>query len=220
MGRGKVDTIRGALAFFSDIHGRLDALQAVLSAAREAGAGAFYAAGDLVSRGPAPLEVWDLLQEAGVRCVRGTSDLALATLDPEKLRPTTEAEAAAKQDFLRARKALGELILMRLKRLPEAIRLELPDGTEVLVVHGSPRDPDEAITLDLSEDELEALVLNETADVVICGASHVPFVRALEGVQIVGVGSVGESPEGRVAHYTLLTATPEGPFIDQRWVEY
>lgn len=218
--RGDVDTIRGALAFFADIHGNLAALKAVMVAARQMGAGAFYAAGDLVHQGDEPLEVWTLLQEAGVRCVRGTTDLALATLDPAKMKPSNEEEERARDRFLRTREALGELILAKLKRLPEALRLELPDGTEVLVVHGSPRDPDEAITLDFTDDELEAVLANETADVVICGSSHTAFVREVGSTQVVGVGSVGASPEGRVAHYSLLMTTPDGPVIDQRWVEY
>jgi hypothetical protein len=34
------------------------------------------------------------------------------------------------------------------------------------------------------------------------------------------VGSVGAAPEGRVAHYTILTPTPGLRSVEQDWVEY
>jgi hypothetical protein len=45
-------------------------------------------------------------------------------------------------------------------------------------------------------------------------------VRAIDGVTIVAVGSVGAAPEGRTAHYTLMMPTAQGPRIDQKWVAY
>lgn len=214
------DKLSGPMAFLSDIHGNLAALNAVLNALHRLGAGGIFVAGDLVYRGDKPLEVWMRLQEVGARCVRGTSDLALATIDPDKLHPTSDADRAAAERFRWTREALGELILARLRRLPEALRLELPDASEILVVHGSPTDATEPITLDLTEQEVSALIGTDPADIIVCGGSHVPFTRTVGEIEVVGVGSVGESPEGRVAHYTLITVTPEGPVIDQRWVSY
>ncbi len=216
----RVDVAKGPLAFIADVHGNLEALDAALDAIRDAGASGIFVAGDLLLQGPEPLAVWKRLQDVGARCVRGTSDRALATVDPAKLRPQSPDEAEAVSRFRRTREALGELILARLKRLPEALRLELPDGTEWVVVHGSPRDPDEPLTVDLDDDELMAALGGDPADVVICGAGHVPFVRALDDVTVVCVGSVGAAPEGRVAHYTLMKPGPDAPAVDQRWVEY
>ena len=214
------DKVRGPLAFISDIHGNLPALEAVLDALKAAGVGAIYVAGDLVYRGDQPLEVWKRLQEVGARCVRGTTDLALAVVDPARLRPKDDAEKKSAERFRWTREVLGELILARLRRLPEAIRLELPDATEILVVHGSPVDPDVAITLDLDDDEVSTLIGTDPADIIVCGSSHVPFMRTLGDIEVIGVGSVGESPEGAIAHYTLIHSTPEGPEIHQHWVPY
>ncbi len=206
------------MAFVADVHGNLRALDAVLAALRDEGAGALYVAGDLVFGGPDPLGVWMRLQEAGARCVRGPSDLALASLDPARMRPSSEHEREQMARFLAARESLGELILARLKRLPEAMRLELPDASEILVVHGSPRDAGECFTHDMSDEEMDALIGDDPADLIVCGGGHVPFVRALDAVKVVCVGSVGEAPGGGVAHYTLVTPTPEGPAVEQRWV--
>ena len=216
----KMEGVRGPMAFLADVHGNLAALDAVLAALRDERVSAIFVAGDLLLPGEQPLEVWLRLMEVSARCVRGTTDRALALMEPARLHPTTDDERAAAQRFTATREALGDLILAKLRRLPEALRLEMPDGREWVVVHGSPMDPDEAITADLDDEEVGALVGDDPADVIICGSGHVPFVRTLDGVTVVAVGSVGAAPEGRTAHYTLMMPTAQGPRIDQRWVTY
>ncbi len=216
----KLEGVRGPMAFVADVHGNLAALDAVLAALKEDGVTQIFVAGDLLLQGDEPLAVWMRLMEVSARCVRGTTDRALALMEPGRLNPKTDEERAAAQHFAETREALGELILAKLRRLPEALRLEMPDGREWVVVHGSPMDPDEAMTADLDDDELTALLGDDPADVVICGGGHVPFVRALDGVTVVAVGSVGAAPEGRTAHYTLMMPTSDGPRIDQKWVNY
>ncbi|MBL8602086.1 MAG: metallophosphoesterase family protein [Myxococcales bacterium] len=214
------DALRGPLAFLADIHGNLKALDAVLLALDDVRAAGVFVCGDLLFEGDDPLGVWKRLQAVGARCVRGTTDKALARLDPAKMPARTEAERAALARFVSTREAVGELILARLDKLPEALKLTMPGGQEWLVVHGSPRDPDEFFTHDMGEEEIEDLLADETADVVVCGGSHVSFVRKVPGTVVVSVGSVGAAPEGRVAHFALITPTPEGPHIEPRWVAY
>lgn len=204
----------------ADVHGNLPALEAVLEACRARGAAAHFVAGDLVYRGEQPLEVWKRLVGIGARCVRGTSDLALGAIRPEILRPNDEAELEAAERFRWTQRALGELILARLRQLPDTLRIEMPDGSEIVVVHGSPADPTEPITHDLSDEEVSALLGLDSADVVVCGGSHVPFDRTVAGVRIVGLGSVGEAPGGRVAHYALIAPGEDGIEVEQNWVAY
>ena len=42
----------------------------------------------------------------------------------------------------------------------------------------------------------------------------------LEGVRVINVGSVGASPEGGLAHYTVITPRVDGMLVEQTWVEY
>jgi predicted phosphodiesterase len=210
----------GPVVFISDIHGRLDALNAVLEEADRRGATRIYVAGDLLAGGPDPLGVWRRLSEVKAHCVRGVSDSALCSVDTSKLVPLNEREREKLEQFLWTRRNVGELVLESLRRLPLSLRLPLIDGSEVVVVHGSPHDPLQEISQDMDDDEVLALVGDDPADVVICGASHVPFQRPLEGVHVVNVGSVGSAPEGRIAHYTILTPTPGLRTIEQDWVDY
>lgn len=210
----------GPLAFLADIHGNLEALDAVITACRGAGACSFFVAGDLVFKGDRPLEVWKRLMEIGARCTRGLTDLALVTIDPDRLQPQDAREREAVDRFRWTRRALGELILARLRRLPDILRIELADGSEIAVTHGSPVDPTEPITHDLTEEEVAALLGTDPVDVLVCGGSHVPFQREVCGVRIVGVGSVGDALDHRVAHYALIQPRGSELIIEPCWVRY
>ena len=209
------------LLCLSDVHGDLDALRAVLATAERRSFHKLLIAGDLVFPGPEPLETWRRLSAAGALMAQGLSDRAVATLDPDVLSlrsPQTDAERFRLDRMRATRAALGELILERLRRLPLRVRVPLEDGTELLLVHGSPSDPAEPMTHDMTDEELNALIGDDPADVVVCGASHVPFDRTVGGVRVVNVGSVGEAPtnEGpRVAHATWIESTPRGLDVHQ-----
>lgn len=180
----------------SDIHGHADALAAVLATAERRGYDKLLVAGDLCFPGPAPLETWRRLMAAGAVCVQGVGDRALATIDPSTLTPRSEHERARLDRLGEVRRELGELILARLARLPATIRLPLDDGSELVLVHGSPSDPTEPLTHDMSDEEISALLGDDPADIVVCGGSHVPFDRLVAGMRVVNVGSVGEAPRG------------------------
>jgi predicted phosphodiesterase len=200
----------------SDIHGHLDALRAVLATAERRSFHKLLVAGDIVFPGPEPLETWRRLTAAGATMVQGLSDRALATLDPSALHPRSEHERERLERMRAARDALGDLILQRIRRLPTHQRIPLEDGGELLLVHGSPSDPGEPLTHDMSDQEINALLGDDPADVVVCGASHVPFDRMIGGVRIVNVGSVGEAPGAgsRFAHATWIESTPRGVRVE------
>jgi predicted phosphodiesterase len=200
----------------SDIHGHLDALRAVLATAERRSFHKLLVAGDIVFPGPEPLETWRRLSAAGAVMVQGLTDRAVATLDPGALHARSEHERERIDRMRVTRDALGELILQRLRRLPTHARVPLEDGGELLLVHGSPADPAEALTHDMSDEEINALLGDDAADVVVCGASHVPFDREVGGVRVINVGSVGEAPAAgvRVAHATWIESTPRGLHVE------
>jgi len=180
----------------SDIHGHADALAAVLATAERRGYTHLLAAGDLCFPGPRPLETWQRLQQLKAICAQGASDRALCTLDLDRVRPRSEHERERIERVRQVRAELGDLILARIVRLPPIHRTPLPNGQELILVHGSPADPLEPFTHDMSDQELLALLGDDPADVIVCGGSHVPFDRTVAEVRIINVGSVGEAPAG------------------------
>jgi predicted phosphodiesterase len=212
----------------SDIHGNLDALRAILATAERRSFHKLLVAGDIVFPGPEPLETWRRLSAAGAVMVQGVSDKAVATLDPGGLHPRSEHERLMLERMKAVRSELGELVLQRLKRLPTHERIPLEDGGELVLVHGSPLHPDEPLSFDMTDEEIDARLGDDCGDIVVCGMSHTPFHRTVGGVQIINVGSVGEAPDGigtalhygsgkapLLAHATWIESTPSGTFVEQ-----
>jgi predicted phosphodiesterase len=160
--------------------------------------------------------------------VQGVSDKALATLDPNALSARSDRERVMLDRMKAVRTELGELVLERIRRLPTHARIPLEDGGELLLVHGSPVHPDEALSFDMSDEEIDAELGDDCGDVVVCGMSHTPFIRDLGGVKVINVGSIGEAPDGlkeplaygtesypQVAHATWIESTPQGIQVEQ-----
>lgn len=209
------------LLCISDIHGHADALSAVLAVADRHGYEKILVAGDLCFPGPDPLATWRRLTQLQAVLVQGTSDRALATLDIGKVVPKSEHEKSRLDRVSTVRRELGDLILARLGRLPTTFRMGLEDGSELLLVHGSPVDPFEPFCHDMTDEEMAALLGDDPADIIVCGGSHVPFDRMVQGVRIVNVGSVGEAPSGQAgggighADVTILSTSKLGVDVEQ-----
>lgn len=212
------------LLCLSDIHGHAEALGAVLATAERRGYSQILVAGDLCFPGPEALATWRRLTQAGAICVQGAADRAIATLDPAEMNARSDHERERMDQLRKTRDELGELILKKLARLPTSHRMALPDGRELVLVHGSPSDPLEPFTHDMTDQEISALMGDDPADIVVCGGSHVPFERALgegDGVRIINVGSVGEALSGLPgsptthADATFIEITEEITVVEQ-----
>jgi hypothetical protein len=150
---------------------------------------------------------------------------AIGTLVPVVRHGIAPHERARLQLLRRARAELGAPILAKLAALPSSVRVPLPfangplAGAELLLVHGSPADPTEPFTHDMTDDEIRALLGDDPADVILCGGSHVPFDRTVMGVRVINVGSVGEAvgamAGGRHADATFLDFSSGGLFVEQ-----
>lgn len=194
----------------SDIHGHADALDRVLAEGKRRGFDQLVVCGDLCFPGPEPLRVWKTLVQHNALCVQGVGDRALARIDPKGLSATSPEERKRLRRLQEVQNELGELILARLGRLPAEARLPLESGHTMLVVHGTPRDPTESFSRDMSEEELIAQLGEDPGDLVICGSSHEQFDGSVADVRIVSVGSVGEAPGGTHAYGALVLTGQTG----------
>jgi predicted phosphodiesterase len=203
------------LLCISDIHGHAEALAAVLATAERRGFGRLLVAGDLCFPGPEPLETWRRLVSANALCVQGVSDRALATIDLENLHAASDFERERIERLRSTRNELGDLILTRLAKLPLTTRVTIETGAEILLVHGSPHDPSEAFSHEMTDVEMSGLIGDDIADIIVCGGSHVPFDRQVGETRIVNVGSVGEAPGGQHAHATFIETSPSTVTVEQ-----
>lgn len=203
----------------SDIHGHADALAAVLATAERRGYDRIMVAGDICFPGPEPLATWRRLTQLSAMCTQGAGDRALATLDTGELRPRDDFGRARLERLMEVRTELGERILEQLAKLPPIVRQPLDGGGHLALVHGSPADPLEPLTHDMSDEAILSLLGDEPSRVILCGGSHVPFDRTidLEGapangataIRVINLGSVGEAPgsgdgPARFAHASFV----------------
>ncbi|WP_290060261.1 metallophosphoesterase family protein [Amycolatopsis solani] len=193
------------VAVLSDVHGVLPALEAVLAEPDVEAADRIVLLGDVLA-GPMPVETLERLSSLGSRAVwvRGNADRELA------------ASARGAGDFVPdpifpwAARQLRPAQLPFLDALPLTVSL---DG--VLYCHATPRDDAEIVLVDSPLDRWAEVLAGVTEDVVVCGHTHMPFVRLADRRLIVNPGSVGMPYGARGAHWALL-----GDGVELRRTEY
>jgi predicted phosphodiesterase len=184
------------IVIFSDVHGNVVALEAVLAEIRrQAAPDALFVAGDLVLLGPRPAEALALLRSIeGARFVKGNTDQYLID------------DSDDEQEVYFARTRLGESEIAFVRDLPFEQRLEVAPGHKLLVVHANPRDLEEPIKPDNPDEMIRPMLRGVTAEIVAFGHYHVPFVRKLDQWTLVDVASVGMPRDGdQRAVYAVLT---------------
>ena len=211
-------------AVISDIHGNLEALEAVLRDVPEE-VEIIYCLGDVIGYGASPNECCNIVREAGMPVISGNHDLAVTDLETD-LNWFNPVAATA---VVWTREQLSEENAEFLHTRPRMI-----ETSEALFVHGSVRDPDEYIINAVSAQENLRILKSEYPGVPICffGHTHVktvapspngPVIAAhtldlsANGPFLVNPGSVGQPRDGDTfASYILA----EDEHVTYRFVEY
>ena len=181
-----------AVAVLSDVHGVLPVLEAVLAEPEVRGADLIVVTGDHAA-GPMPVETLDALAALGERgvLVRGNAD-----------RELTEIAAGASSAYP---ESVGRPVRCGLTsstgspgcrtRSPSTC----PGSDRTVFCHGTPRNDDEVVLVDSPPERWTDVLsgLDERVRTVVCGHTHMPFVRLVDRRLVVNPGSVG-MPYGRV----------------------
>ena len=178
------------IAALYDIHGNLDALEAVLAEVRDVPADLIVVGGDIYP-GPFASETLARLLdlEIPVRFILGNGDRAVLeqregrpfTAMPERVRSTIAWLAARLQDTERR----------TLASWPGTLQLDVPSLGRVLFVHATPWSDTEIFTRSTPLPRLRRLFHDTQADIVVCGHTHMQFDRSVDDMRIVNAGSVG-----------------------------
>lgn len=200
------------VAVLSDIHGVLPALEAVLAEPDVVAAERIVLTG-AITAGPQPGEVLDLLRGLGDRVlwVGGNADRELVEYrrgEREEIPDPIGPYAADR---------LTEEQVEFLADLPAILTLTVQGLGETVFCHATPRDDEEVVLVDSRLDRWAEVFAPLPAGVrtVVCGHTHMPYVRLALGRLVINPGSVG-MPYGRSgAHWCLL-----GPGVDLRVTSY
>jgi putative phosphoesterase len=178
------------VAALYDIHGNLEALDAVLAEVPDDAT--IVVGGDVCAGGEQPSETLVRLRALGdrVRWVRGNADRELfpgeGGLVPE---PLVEA----------TRSKLSEEEIAFLHERPEAQQIG-----DVLYCHASPRNDVDIFTERTPEERIAFLFEGLDVPTVVCGHTHTRYERTVAGVHVVNAGSVGMPYEEEPGAYWLL----------------
>lgn len=123
-------------ALISDIHGNLEALQAVLADIAQESVDEILCLGDVVGYGPNPCECLDLVMRKAKLTIMGNHDQA-ALFDPEGFNPVALRAIYWTRDRLDS--GSPSVVNRRWDYLSELPKLSHQD--KFMFVHGSPKDP-------------------------------------------------------------------------------
>jgi putative phosphoesterase len=196
------------LALLADIHGNVEALDAVLrdvdahAAARRCDV-RILVAGDVVGYGPDPEACLQRLIERRAIIVRGNhEEMVLGVRD------TSRCVASGIRAVAWTQRHLPRPLLQLLRELPNVARVEHDSG-DVVVCHGTVDDAGTYVSDDVRAARAIALVkeMRPTTSVLVCGHTHMPMRMERDGVVLVNPGAVGQARDGVVrARYALVGA--------------
>jgi len=209
------------LAVFSDIHSNILALNHVLEDIEKQGYDRVYCLGDLVGYGPRPNEVIETLIASGIQTVMGNYDEGVGYEKGDcGCAYVTEEE---KQDGQKSIEWTTEQVTPQNKRYLRTLQDKIEftvNGYKILLVHGSPRRNNEYLYEDRPERSLTRMLESLDADILVCGHTHKPYHRIVNGIHIINEGSVGKPKDGDPRACYAVIELDETISVEFRRVEY
>lgn len=197
------------IAFFSDIHANLPALEATLADIDQQKPDFIYCLGDLVGYNVWPNEVSNEIRKRGIPTLAGNYDegIGLNSDDCGCAYQTDEEKANGAVSISFTNEIVNDDVRRYLRNLPRHMSLQFQNNEEeihLLMVHGSPRRINEYLFEDRSEKSLRRIIEQAGADIMLFGHTHQPYHRKLEYEKegrsayrhAINIGSVGKPKDG------------------------
>lgn len=211
------------VAIFADIHGNLQALEAVLEDLETQAPDVVVVNGDMVNRGPNNVEVMQGVLNQGYVITLGNHDDLLRMLIE---RDPTLSEVFFTDPFWEAnrwcaRQLEQAQLTPALKNLPMTHKIDISGAPSLLISHGSPRHYREGYSHYLPDEALSEILQEYPADILIGSHTHDPLERRWGPHLILNTGAVG-SPFNRDprAQYLVMTLENNAWKYEFRQLEY
>lgn len=189
------------LAVLADIHSNWQALQAVAVDLERWQPDRVVVAGDVINRGPRPVECANFVLARKWAWVRGNHEEYVLSHAGQSAVP--KAGPSFGTSYWTYRRLNGQMA--RVQQLPLQWNEYLPDGSEVRVVHASMRHTRDCIFPN-TPDEIVREQIAPAPKVLVVGHTHIPLIRTLGDTLIVNAGSSGlpfdGDPRVSYAHLT------------------
>lgn len=180
------------IAVIADVHANYAALQAITAHIEDWQPDQVIVAGDLVNRGPRPLECLRFVQAKntsdGWLSVRGNhEEYVIEQANPDF--PRQGPVADVHRGSLWTYEQLGSEVVA-LDAMPFDLSLHAPDGGEIHITHASMLSLRDGIFPWTSDTDLEQKIGPPPA-LFLVGHTHTPLIRRLNGTLVVNAGSSG-----------------------------
>lgn len=201
------------MAAIYDIHGNIDALEAVLTAAETETVDRIVVGGD-IAWGPFPAEAVGRVRGLGERTavIRGNADREVAARTDED--DGLEEWVAEVNTWCADR--LGDEEREFLASLPDSVVVPVGGIGDVLFCHGTPRSDEGIVTPITPPDDAAAILSGVQQKIVVCGHTHSQFDRLAGDRRLVNAGSVGLPYEDAPGAYWAIL----GPDVALKRTEY
>src|SRR5271157_187287 len=123
------------IAFISDVHGNLPALNTAVADAKAQGVNKIICAGDVSGYGPFPSEVCSFLEENNIPTISGNYDCKVLDVIKKGKSAAAKLQKKKKGLLIWTAKNVRKSAQQFLEALPASIEEELPVGRKLLVIH-------------------------------------------------------------------------------------
>lgn len=194
------------IAFFSDIHANLPALEACFKDMENQNIDAVYCLGDLVGYNIWPNEVIDEIRKRKIPTIAGNYDegVGMSGDDCGCAYKTDLEKSNGEQSISFTNSIVKPDQRKYLRTLSSHIRLAYNltgEKFNLLMVHGSPRKINEYLFIDREEKSLLRIMEQAEAHLMLFGHTHKPYHRIIKDGEgnfrhAINIGSVGKPKDG------------------------
>lgn len=198
----------------SDVHGNLQALEAVLEHAQKQNVDQIIIAGDLVNLLADSRACWDLVKSLNLPMVRGNHERYVFHYNTPFAHPNWYGESFKGLPLIVAEFSDDER--KEMAALPLHLHFD-----DLLIVHASYRDDYDSICLETPVDELEEMFAGSSERLIVRGHNHHGFCVKFSDRHIESLSSAGLPLDGTPpAKYVIIEKQKEGWTIHHQQVIY
>ncbi|MGU3373583.1 metallophosphoesterase family protein [Chryseobacterium sp. M5A1_1a] len=215
------------VAVFSDVHGNLPALEAVLNDINQRGIHQKFCLGDLVDFAPWGNEVIERIVSLNIPCLLGNHDERIAlNLPVFPLSKHSDEETKARFIAIdHSKKNITAKNKKFLSELPFNLKLNYKIGNRhwnIQLVHSSLESNDTYLYESENDEVFMNMLEDSEADLIVMGHTHLSFEKQFQNKKwAVNCGSVGRSKEeNRLASYLILTIEEDHIFPEIVQIAY
>jgi putative phosphoesterase len=206
------------IAVFTDVHGNILAMEAIMKGIKDQGVDKVAFLGDIMMTGPRPQEVFDALSAMNPDIwIRGNTDDWFSEIN-EDFVPKNEKEIRIKGNVLWAKPRIKAGVMDVLSQKPISTDCTF-ENVDITFCHGSPGDYYQGIKYDMDKDELEEIYAGTKSRIIVCGHTHIRLNMRYRDLTVQNFGPVSIPLDGsfRDARYGIIqiSSSGEAAFINR-----